>query len=50
MVGAGVAEGSRLPAVPVTGKHIITAIAITIAALTTYDFFLHMACTSLLDI
>jgi hypothetical protein len=43
IVGAGAAVGSRLPAVPVIGKNnIIDTTAVTIAALTTYDCFLHM--------
>jgi hypothetical protein len=43
MVGAGAAAGSRLPAVPVTGKNNISVTtATTIAVLTTYDTFLHM--------
>jgi hypothetical protein len=46
MVGAGAAEGSKLPAAPITGKNITTTTARTITALTTYGFFLHMAIIS----
>jgi hypothetical protein len=46
MVDAGAAEGSRLPAVPVNGKNIMTAAANTITA---YNCFLHMAYSSLVE-
>jgi hypothetical protein len=45
MVGAGAADGSRLPAIPIAGKNIIVATVIITTALTRYDFFLHMVCT-----